>query len=366
MDGRILQLVNVSKSYSGRWAVNDISFSVGKGQIVALLGPSGCGKTTTLRMIAGFVAQDSGTIEIGGRNMSGVPPYERKIGLVFQDYALFPHLTVEQNIGYGLHQRGFGREQVAQRVRAMVELVRLDGHEGYRPAALSGGQQQRVAVARALAIAPELMLLDEPLSALDAKLRHELRFELKQILLAANCTALLVTHDQDEAMSLADHVIVMHRGRILQQGAPALVYAKPKSREVAEFIGRANWFEGRLGGAMSDAREFVTADGAFLVMDQPEIGAQLCDLCVRPERLMVLPSTSLSDFPNILHGRVASFAHLGGEIHYIVQLASGRHVMLYEHFRGQAILESGADICLGFRPTDGVLVPRVGETSDAR
>src|SRR5215475_5788207 len=225
----VLEVRNVSKRYGTTSAVSDVSFSVRSGQILALLGPSGCGKTTTLRMIAGFVDPDEGTIEIGGRDMRDVRPHERNVGLVFQDYALFPHLSVEQNVAYGLRQRGDARDAIARRVEEMLTLVHLKGFEARRPPGLSGGQQQRVA------ITPEVMLLDEPLSALDAKLRQELRFELKQILQAARCTTLIVTHDQEEAMSLADEIIVMDHGRVLQQGNAAGIYNAPSSRAVAEF-----------------------------------------------------------------------------------------------------------------------------------
>jgi putative spermidine/putrescine transport system ATP-binding protein/putrescine transport system ATP-binding protein len=356
MEGPILDLRNVGKHFARLWAVSGISFAVRKGQIVALLGPSGCGKTTILRMIAGFLAPDTGAIRIGGRDMAGVPPYRRNIGLVFQDYALFPHLTVEQNIAYGLRQRGYSQDELAARVRAMIELVRLRAFETYRPAALSGGQQQRVALARALAIAPELMLLDEPLSALDAKLRQELRFELKHILLAANCTALIVTHDQEEAMSLADHVIVMHHGRILQEGAPATVYAAPQSRAVAEFIGRANWFDGRLGGIIDGYREYFSADGRLLIADRPELTDRPCDLCVRPERLVILDADRPNGRLNVINGSLETVAHLGAEIHYEVRLASGRSVLVFEQNRDQPIPHIGTKLRLGFRPSDGVLV----------
>jgi ABC-type Fe3+/spermidine/putrescine transport system ATPase subunit len=354
----ILELCNVGKHFAGIWAVSDVSFAVRKGQTIALLGPSGCGKTTTLRMIAGFLEPDLGAIRIGGRDMARVPPYERNIGLVFQDYALFPHLTVEQNIAYGLRQRRLGQNEIAARVRAMIELVQLGGYEAYRPAALSGGQQQRVALARSIAIAPELMLLDEPLSALDAKLRQELRFELKHILLAANCTALIVTHDREEAMSLADHVIVMHYGRILQEGAPATIYAAPQSRAVAEFIGRANWFDGRLGALVDGYREFLSPDGPLLIADRPELVGRSCHLCVRPERLVILETGEPNGRLNVVDGSLETVAHLGAEIHYVVRLPSGRMLLVFEQNRDQPIPDIGKPLRLGFRPNDGVLIAK--------
>jgi ABC-type Fe3+/spermidine/putrescine transport system ATPase subunit len=354
----VLEMRHVSKRYGSAAAVTDISFSVQSGQILALLGPSGCGKTTTLRMVAGFVKPDEGSIRIGGRDMRDVRPHERNVGLVFQDYALFPHLTVEQNIAYGLRQRGDDKDSIAIRVIELLSLVRLRGFEGRRPDGLSGGQQQRVALARAMAITPEVMLLDEPLSALDAKLRQELRFELKQILQAARCTTLIVTHDQDEAMSLADEIIVMHRGQILQQGDAAAIYHAPRSRTVAEFIGRTNWFEGRLGGTVtSQLREFVAAEGSFMVPAGIPTENAISQFCVRPERLRILPT----DQPegknlNLLHGKLVSAAYLGSEIHHAVALDSGRTILCVEQNQDQPLPIIGTRLTLGFRPVDCIMI----------
>jgi putative spermidine/putrescine transport system ATP-binding protein/putrescine transport system ATP-binding protein len=351
----VLELRHVGKRFGGIAAVSDISFSMEKGQILALLGPSGCGKTTTLRMIAGFAEPDQGEIRIGGRNMKGIRPYERNVGLVFQDYALFPHLTVAQNIAYGLYQRGLTKGEIALQVGKMLELVRLEGYEQRRPAGLSGGQQQRVALARSMAIAPDLMLLDEPLSALDAKLRQELRFELKRTLAAAQCTALVVTHDQEEAMSLADHVVVMHAGRILQQGPPATIYDAPDSRLVGDFIGRANWFEGLIDGQDEGGHYFRTAEGRFVIAKGPKFGEQACHLCVRPERLTILPPDAAAGDYNLFEGNLAAVAYLGAEIHYLVETAAGHPILVIEHNRDQRIPDPGTALRIGFRPGDGIL-----------
>jgi ABC-type Fe3+/spermidine/putrescine transport system ATPase subunit len=351
----VLEVNHVSKRYGDTPAVIDISFSVRRGQILALLGPSGCGKTTILRMIAGFVEPDEGSLEIGGRDIRGLRPHERNVGLVFQDYALFPHLTVEENVAYGLRQRGSAKDAIADRVSEMLVLVRLEGLGGRRPGELSGGQQQRVALARAMAVTPEVMLLDEPLSALDAKLREQLRFELKQILQTAHCTTLIVTHDQEEAMSLADEIVVMDRGRILQHGNARAIYDAPKSRAVAEFIGRTNWFEGKLGPAVSpELREFVTTEGRFVVPANalPQSSAAE-SFCVRPERLRILAE----DLPaeegmNLVQGTLLHVACLGSEIHHAVTLESGRTLICVEQNRDQAIPAAGASLRLAFRPAD--------------
>jgi putative spermidine/putrescine transport system ATP-binding protein/putrescine transport system ATP-binding protein len=309
-------------------------------------------------MIAGFMEPDQGSVLITGRDMRGVRPYERNIGLVFQDYALFPHLTVAQNIAYGLRRQRRSKTEIAERVDAMCRLVRLAGFEGRRPAELSGGQQQRVALARALAIGPQLLLLDEPLSALDAKLRHDLRFELKQILRETNCTTLIVTHDQEEAMSLADRVVVMHQGRMLQEGSPISIYGTPANRVVADLIGRANWFEGRLtADAAGPLATFLGDDGQFLVPNLAELGGKHCQLCVRPERLLILRPEEGADGINLLEGSLVNAAFLGKEVHYAIRLASGREVLIVESARDQEIPASDSPMRVGFRPTDCVVIP---------
>ena len=226
----ILELRNVTKRFGNFTAVDNVSFSVQKGKVLSLLGPSGCGKTTTLRLISGFENVDEGSILVSGKDVVNKRPYERNVGLLFQDYALFPHMSVEQNVSYGMKHRGFEKKLIPNRTNEMLELVKLIGFEKRKPGQLSGGQQQRVALARSLAISPEIILLDEPLSALDAKLRQELRFELKEILNAVNATTIVVTHDQEEAMSLGDSVIVMNEGKIIQQGHPTDIYEKPNSK----------------------------------------------------------------------------------------------------------------------------------------
>jgi putative spermidine/putrescine transport system ATP-binding protein/putrescine transport system ATP-binding protein len=359
MTATVLELNGVSKRYGNTPAVVDVSFAVHSGQTFALLGPSGCGKTTILRMIAGFVEPDDGSLMLGGREMRGVRPHERNVGLVFQDYALFPHLTVEQNVAYGLRQRGVPRDAAAVRVGEMLALVRLANFADRRPSGLSGGQQQRVALARAMAVTPEVMLLDEPLSALDAKLRQELRSELKQILQAARCTTLIVTHDQEEAMSLADEIVVMDRGHILQQGNAAAIYHAPRTREVAEFIGRTNWFEGELGATVGpNLMEFLSADGRFIVAASTAArDSAMRSFCVRPERLRVVVGSDLrgDDGLNLLRGTLLSAVCLGAEIHQTIMLESGRKLICVDQSRDQAIPSAGCAVVIAFRPSDCII-----------
>ncbi len=360
----IVELSHVTKRFGSFVAVDDVSFSIAKGNIVSLLGPSGCGKTTTLRMISGFDDPEDGQILISGVNMKGKRPYERNVGLLFQDYALFPHMTVSQNVAYGLKHRGFDAKAIPGRVSEMMELVKLGGFEGRRPGQLSGGQQQRVALARALAISPEVVLLDEPLSALDAKLRQELRLELKEILGAVGATTIVVTHDQEEAMSLGDSVIVMNQGRIMQQGTPTEIYAQPKTKFVAEFIGRSNWFSGRFTAAASNGvASFETSEGLTINAakpDDPKVADDGFELCVRPERINRRDgkeaTSSAPAGQTVLKGEVQDIAHLGSDVHLVVNV-SGRPVVVIEQYHGQMLEHEGEDIELLFRPEDCIVVP---------
>ena len=354
----VLEVRNVTKRFAGTLAVDGVSFSVGRQQIVALLGPSGCGKTTNLRMIAGFETPDSGAIVISGRDMERRPPYERNVGLLFQDYALFPHMTVAENIAYGLRRRRVPRDAIARRVAEMLALVKLTGFDERLPGRLSGGQQQRVALARALATKPEVLLLDEPLSALDAKLREALRVELKEILAEAGSTTIVVTHDQEEAMSLAERVIVMNRGRIMQEGAPEEIYGRPANRFVADFIGRTNWFAGTLGGAGDGVRPFTLADGTALRVRAAGEPAGPRLLCVRPERMLVEAAGAAASGPeaNRLPGTVIDSAVVGADMHHAILLAGGLRVSATVKNVGRPPHAPGAAVVVAFAPADGTLI----------
>ena len=291
--------------------VNGLSFGVEEGETFALLGPSGCGKTTALRCIAGFERPDSGTVTLAGRTLVGdgvsVPPEGRGIGFVFQDYALFPHLTVRENVAFGL--RGLGKEERAARTAEVIELVGLRGFEARKPHALSGGQQQRVALARAIAPRPRLVLLDEPFSNLDALLRQEMRERVRDVLKAQGMTALLVTHDQEEALSFADRVAVMQNGRIDQIGTPEAVYARPRTLFVAQFLGRTNLL---LTDADGDEAETVFGR---LRLNRAAEGPVL--LSIRPEHLAL---TATSDAADSLPATVLAREYKGHDITYRVQL----------------------------------------------
>jgi ABC-type Fe3+/spermidine/putrescine transport system ATPase subunit len=342
MNSAGLDLVNVVKRFGDHAAVDGASLSVKGGEIVALLGPSGCGKTTTLRLVAGFEQLDAGSVAIGGADIARLPPYRRDIGLVFQDYALFPHLTVAANINYGMKQRGVPKAEQDRRREELLRLVRLEGLDARRPSSLSGGQQQRVALARALAISPKLLLLDEPLSNLDAKLREALRIELRDILRAVGTTTLVVTHDQNEAVGLADRIALMNKGRIVQVGTAREIYEAPATRFVAEFIGQSIWFSGRLqrGGA-----EFATDDGLVFPVNAPANTAG-DGLSIRPEHIHLPPRPG--DAIRIA-ATVVNVEFFGAESIVVCRLDGGR--LLRIPVRSDDVVPAaGARVELGIAP----------------
>ncbi len=318
-DDVILNLEGISKSFGHTTAVQDISLSVFEGELLTLLGPSGCGKTTTLRLLAGLEEPTAGTIQLAGTRVSGpnslVPPEDRDVGLVFQDYALFPHLTVEENIAFGLPNAD--DEACAGRVTELLELVDLEGYEHRTPDQLSGGEQQRIALARSLAPEPSVLLLDEPFSNLDIRLRVEMREEVRRILKAAGVTAVSVTHDQEEALSISDRVAIMNDGRVVQVGEPESVFQDPESRFVASFLGQASFLSARMDGAT-----LLTAIGSY-DSDQLEgltaeyDGADI-DVLVRPDDLRAAPVA-----PEKANGQVVYRQYTGPTFVYRVELGNG-------------------------------------------
>ncbi|GJD53983.1 Vitamin B12 import ATP-binding protein BtuD [Methylobacterium crusticola] len=282
-----VEIRGLTKAYGSNLAVNNLSCAIGRGEMVAFLGPSGCGKTTALRMIAGLVTPTAGDIVVGGRSMAGLAVHKRNIGMLFQSYALFPHLTVAQNIAFGLQARRLPRSEIGSRVAEGMRLTRLETFADRLPSALSGGQQQRVALARALVIEPSVLLLDEPLGALDKNLREAMQLELRQIQQRLGITSIIVTHDQDEAMTLADRIVIMRNGCLEQVGAPAEVYSHPTSRFVAEFLGTANFLKGTLVDRQDDGAA-VSVGGR--VVRTPAAEAAQGDevtIFVRPEDIAV-------------------------------------------------------------------------------
>jgi putative spermidine/putrescine transport system ATP-binding protein/putrescine transport system ATP-binding protein len=363
----MLELIDISKRFSSITAVDSVSFEVKEAEIASILGPSGCGKTTLLRLIAGFeTAEEGGKIVIGGEDVSRKRPYERRIGLVFQDYALFPHLSVERNIAFGLREQGVARKKHSEMVRQVLGLVKLHGYEQRMPHQLSGGEQQRVALARAIVTRPSILLLDEPLSNLDAKLREGLRFELKQILAEAGITTVIVTHDQEEAMSLADHIIVMNKGRVMQRGTADQIYAEPQNRFVADFVGRSNWFSCHLFKIEGELAECRAEDGtAFLVPCARLNGRTEFDIAIRPERLKVTREANTLEWspPNFnqLEGSLETVQNLGSFIHFWVRLTSGKRIQVIEQNSGLNLTALMDPIRISFAPDDCICLPKYPE-----
>ena len=323
-----IRIEGITKKFDEFAAVDNVSLDVYRGEIFCLLGGSGCGKTTLLRMLAGFEMPTSGRISIDGVDMQGVPPYERPVNMMFQSYALFPHMTVEHNVAFGLKQEGLPREQIATRVAEMLAIVKLEGFEKRKPHQLSGGQRQRVALARSLVKRPKVLLLDEPLGALDKKLREHTQFELVNIQERLGVTFIVVTHDQEEAMTLASRIGVMNRGRIVQVGTPRDIYEFPNTRFVSEFIGNVNMFEGRI----------VEDEPGHVTIESPELGGQLYIghgvstapdavvwAAVRPEKMLLTREAPPSQY-NRGAGVIKEIAYMGDLSVYLVQLDSGKTV----------------------------------------
>jgi putative spermidine/putrescine transport system ATP-binding protein len=352
--GADVRLERLSRSYGHVRAVADVSLTIDGGEFVTLLGPSGSGKTTTLMILAGFVEPDAGEVYIGGIRMTDTPAHRRGLGMVFQHYALFPHLTVSDNVAYPLRMRRMPRETIRERVAAALGLVRLPDVAGRYPRQLSGGQQQRIALARALVYEPQLLLMDEPLGALDRKLREEMQVELRTLQQSLGITALYVTHDQDEAMALSDRVVVMREGHIEQDGAPAELYERPRTRFVADFIGAANCLGGKLE-AQGDRRIFVTSEGlAVPVTAGAAVTPGPGHLVIRPERIR-WADTDVTDV--VIPGVLTAVTYLGERIRYRVTLDGGPSVTVTQPNRpGSPARAAGTPVRIGWNHPDAVVL----------
>ncbi|MDO9641021.1 MAG: ABC transporter ATP-binding protein [Pseudotabrizicola sp.] len=350
-------LEDVVKHYGTSVAVAHMSLRIADGELVALLGPSGCGKTTTLRMIGGFVDTTSGRITVGGRDITGLPPNRRNMGFVFQNYALFPHMTVAQNVAFGLEMRGLNKTDTARKVRESLARVRLAQYADRFPKQLSGGQQQRVALARALVIEPDVLLLDEPLSNLDASLRQEMKIEIRQLQQTLGLTTVFVTHDQDEAMSTADRMVLMNSGFVEQVGPPDQVYGQPRSAFAASFLGIPNLLAGKLS---ADHRSFAMDAGPVFRMagQSPVAGETL--LALRPEVIMISPEAPPED-ANHLTGRVEIMTYHGAAVEYQVRTDAGPMLTaraIAPGLGGPALLSNTTPVWLHWSPSAGVIVSK--------
>jgi len=348
-----VRLINVTKRYGELAAVEGLSLDVKARELFFFLGPSGCGKTTILRLIAGFLEPDQGEIYFDGRAMTSIPAHRRNAGMVFQNYALWPHMTVEENVAYGLEVRRIKGGQRKRRVREALEMVRMAEFSKRHPSELSGGQQQRVALARALVVEPDVILLDEPLSNLDAKLRLEMRGEIKRVHRETGITTLYVTHDQKEALSMAERVAVMSMGRVEQVGKPYDIYRHPKNEFVADFLGEANFFPGRMVEISAQGVVLETAFGRFLSESRPTgltKGARVL-LSIRPEAISINPD---SPGPNLLEAHLSEATYLGEVAQYIFR-AKNLEIKASALNPSGEILISGDKATLSFQPKDLIL-----------
>ena len=355
----IAELRGVSKSFGNLLAVSNVDLSISSGEFLSFLGPSGCGKTTLLRMLAGFETPTKGSVLIDGQDVSGLEPYRRPVNMVFQNYALFPHLTVGQNIAYGLNQQRprLARDVIDEKVRRTLETVRLPGFENRRVWEMSGGQQQRVALARAIVNEPKLLLLDEPLAALDRKLRKETQIELQDLQRQLGITFVLVTHDQEEALSLSDRICVIRAGEIVQIGTPQELYDRPQTRYVADFVGTSNFFEGRVDTVTDTSAMITLADGQSY--DAMSSGAvtpgELACLSVRPEQIRMSRTSS----PGALEATVQNRIFLGEHTEYLVRHAKLGSIVVMAPRQSDAALQApskGETVWIAWDPDAGLIL----------
>jgi spermidine/putrescine ABC transporter ATP-binding subunit len=356
-----VRLEHITKTFGHTTAVDDVSFDVHPGEFLTMLGPSGCGKTTLLRMIAGFISPSSGDIYINDERMTDTPAHRRRTGMVFQSYALFPHMTIFDNLAYGLRLRKERRDEIRSKVEGALELIRLTGYEQRYPRELSGGQQQRVALARAIIINPDVLLLDEPLSNLDYKLRLAMRSEVKRIQKDTGITAVFVTHDQAEALTMSNRIVVLNRGRVIQIGKPVEIYEKPSTKFVADFIGEANFFDGTVvessasGVALSVGG--LTVRAAFREDDLPRLG-QTASCSVRPEKLHIRPpGTAAQDARSLYEAIVEDHDYLGAVVRYYVRVGNAVTVKVDEKNVAGVRYQPGEAVLVEIPPEDCFVLP---------
>lgn len=354
-----VELVSVTKYYRDTVAVDSVSLSVRPAEFITLLGPSGCGKTTLLRIIGGFATPDSGSVILAGADVTSLPPYKRDVATVFQQYALFPHMTVYQNVAFGLDQRGIRGGEAKRRVSAALEMVDLTGLDNRRPSELSGGQQQRVALARSLVIRPKVLLLDEPLAALDLKLRKQMQLELKELQRSVGISFIFVTHDQEEALTMSDRIAVMNAGKLQQVGDARDVYERPANEFVAGFIGLSNIVEGTVAatngdGVTVDIDGWKTSVSVTSDVSKPATGDR-ARLMIRPEKIRLIPNSD----GNGIRGTVESLVYLGEATRFVVQLENGATVNVVEQNRDAATangLNTGQKVVLNWDAFNSVLI----------
>ena len=357
-----VRLINLWKKFGEVEAVRDVNLMIEEGDFFTFLGPSGCGKTTLLRMIAGFARPDQGTIFFDEVEVKDVPPWKRNVGMVFQNYALWPHLSVFENVAFGLKERNLLKSIIQEKTHQALSMVNLEGLEKRRPSELSGGQQQRVALARTLVIEPRLLLLDEPLSNLDAKLRIQMRHELVRIQRDLGITSIYVTHDQEEALTLSTRIAVMSKGNVVQVGTSKEIYENPKSQEVADFVGTSNFFSAKVIEIIKDQVRVRTEEGFLLIVGAQDIGSIAIGsnllLNIRPESFQIFYPHEIPSDENRLEGIVKTSAYLGSLVQYDVEVIGGKRVKVnLVNPRKKALLKEGEGVSLRFSPEDIVAIP---------
>jgi len=351
-----LEIANIRKSFDQTTVVHQFDLAIEQGEFVSFLGPSGCGKTTILRMVAGFETPTAGSIRIAGKDVTHLRANQRNVGMVFQAYALFPNMTVADNVAFGMKVAKRPVSEIKSRVEEMLQLIKLPHLAGRYPYQLSGGQQQRVALARALAGKPQVLLLDEPLSALDAKIRISLREEIRSLQRKLGITTIFVTHDQEEALTLSDRIAIFNAGSIVQAGSPGEVYARPVNRFAAGFLGEANFLSGQVAAVDTGWAQVALETGSRVTVEAQglQVG-QAALLTVRPERLAIHPSNDTSPGDNRLGGTVGEVIFSGNSTSYRVQ-CGGQTISVFRQNDGQPILASGTPVSLTWEPDDAVLV----------
>lgn len=367
MDAIMIQLAGVTKAFGETVAVRNLNLTVFRGEFLTLLGPSGCGKTTTLRMIAGFEKPTAGEILLDGQPVEGLPPYRRDVNTVFQNYALFPHMTVLENVVFGLAMKRVPRDEARRRALEALEMVQLAGFEGRRPRQLSGGQQQRVAVARAIVNRPKVLLLDEPLGALDLKLRKQMQVELKHLQQRLGITFIYVTHDQEEALTMSDRIAVMSGGVIEQLGTSEEIYHRPRTRFVADFIGETNLFTGQVVALSASGLTVETPALRLTVPATPDVSAgALVHVSVRPEAIRVRPEDASGSHgalvgagtvgSNRLSGRLLEKTFIGAATRLVVEVDAGQLVTVQTHNGDSHSLRQGSPVTLTWEPEDSAVM----------
>lgn len=360
MSDDAIQVSGVVKRYGATTAVDDVSFNVAQGEFVSLLGPSGCGKTTTLRMIAGFVEPTAGAFRVNDRDVTRLPPEKRELGFVFQNYALWPHMTVAENVGFGLKLRKKSRTFISEKIAESLSVTGLSGYEDRLPRELSGGQQQRVALARALALEPQVLLMDEPLSNLDRALRVTMRRELKELQARMKMTTLYVTHDQEEALSLSNRVVIMNKGKVEQIAAPYELYENPATSFVADFVGITNFLEGSAVGVDGGSTGVRLRTGQVLravAKTAVKPGAEVRAL-IRPERVTL--TTTPVEGENVLSGQVILSEYFGAVLRYSVRLDGGE-ILRAEVHNFDGFVETGAKVWICVLPEHLRVIPQEGQ-----